>query len=77
MGTLTINTTSAQDARIISAFGKYLNTQDLTDPENPVPRDATAGEVKAKVIDMLKQVVFDQERKALVDAVTVDDLDPS
>ena len=77
MATLTINTTAPQDQRIIAAFGKYLGTMDVTDPENPVPRDATAGEVKAKIIDMLKQIVFDQERKALVDAVTVGDLDPT
>lgn len=67
MGTFTINTTAPQDARIVDAFGKYLN----------LGRDATGGEVKAKLIDMLKQVVFDQERKTLQDAISVSDLDPT
>jgi len=67
VGTFTINTTAPQDARIVDAFGKYLN----------LGRDANAGEVKAKLIDMLKQVVFDQERKTLQDAIAVSDLDPT
>ena len=73
MGTFTINTTAPQDARIVDAFGKYLN---LTDG-NGDPRNANAAEVKAKLIDMLKQVVFDQERKTLQDAIAVSDLDPT
>ena len=76
-GTLTINTTAPQDARIVAAFGKQLNTMDLTDPDNPVPRNATGAEVKAALIQYIKQVVFDQERKALVEAVSVPSIDPN
>lgn len=78
-GTLTINTTSAQDARIIDAFGKQLGTMDLTDPENPVPRNATGPEVKAAVIQYIKQVVFAQERNAARQAAdeSVPDIDPN
>ena len=72
MATLTINTTPAQDARIIDAYGKSLGLVDAGGD----PRNATGAEVKASVINSIKQVVFDQERKALVDAVSVSDLDP-
>ena len=76
-GTLTINTTAPQDARIVAAFGKQLGTMDLTDPEKPVPRNATGAEVKASLIQYIKQVVFDQERKTAVDAVSVPSIDPN
>ena len=46
MATLSITVTNPQAARIVAAFGKQLNTQDLTDPENPVPRNATEEEVR-------------------------------
>ena len=67
MGTLTITTTAPQDARIVDAFGKYLN----------LGRDATGAEVKQTVINMLKQVVFDQERQTAVEAVVVPPIDPT
>lgn len=62
-GSLTINTNSAQDQRIIKAFGKVLNTQTCTgDPEVCTPRNATGKEVKAAVIQYLKQTVYSVER---------------
>ncbi len=78
-GTLTINTTAPQDARIVAAFGKQLNTMDMADPDNPVPRDATGEEVKQAVIQYIKQVVFTQERRAARQAAdaTVPDLNPN
>ena len=64
-GTLTINTNSAQDQRIIKAFGKQLNTQTCTgEPEVCVPRNATGPEVKAAVINYIRQTVYAQERNA-------------
>lgn len=54
MATLTITTTAAQDARIVVAFGKRLGLE----------RNATSAEVKAAVIDYIKQIVFDQEAAA-------------
>lgn len=56
MGTLTINTTGAQDQRIINAFGKRLN----------LGRNATAGEVKQQVIQFIVNAVQEQEQRAAV-----------
>lgn len=77
MGTLTINTSPAQDTRIASAFGKYLNAQNLSDPENPVPRNATATEVKAQIINFIKNVVFAEEAKANKLAFVPEPLEPT
>lgn len=54
MATLTINTTSAEDARIAAAFGAMLGLE----------RNATAVEVKAAVAGWIKSVVQQQERIA-------------
>lgn len=69
MATLTITTTSAQDARIVKAFGSYLN----------LGRNATASEVKTHLIGRLKQIVHDQERLIAVAAAeaTLTDIEPS
>jgi hypothetical protein len=72
MGILTINTTAEQDARIVDAFGKYLNTE-----TDGVPRDATGGEVKVSLINFLKAVVLGQERKTAEEAITLADLNPT
>ena len=77
MPTLTINLTAPQAARVATAYGKELGLVDDTDPENPIPRDADMDEVKAKVINQIKGVVFGQERTALVAAVAVDELEPT
>ena len=77
MPTLTIDFTAPQAARIAAAYGKELGLVDDTDPENPVPRDANMAEVKHKVIQQIKGVVFRQERAALVAAVAVDELEPT
>lgn len=77
MATLTITTTSAQNTRILKAFGKQLNTQDVSDPANPVPRDATGAEVKQQVIQYIKRITQAQELKVKRDALTVSDLNPS
>ena len=75
MGTLTINTTAPQDARIVDAFGKVLGTVD----GNGDPRDATGAEVKAHVIQYIKNIVLTQERKAAAQAASdaVPDITPT
>ena len=56
MTTTTINTTTEQDVRIVTAFGTYLN----------LGREATTVEVKEQIIGFLKQIVHDQEYIAAV-----------
>ena len=73
MATLTITTTAPQDARIVSAYGKFLGTVD----GNGDPRNATGAEVKQAVINSIKQVVFDQEHKAALEAISLDTFDPA
>ena len=58
MSTLTITTTAAQDARIVKAFGARLG----------LGRDATGGEVKANVVQFLRDVVHQTEQEAAVKA---------
>lgn len=62
MGTLTITTTAPQDARLVAAYGRKLALKDAQTP--PQPRNATAAEVKAEIIRMIKQDVFEQEAAA-------------
>lgn len=59
MATLTITTTGAQDARIAPAFGAYLG----------LGRNATGQEVKARIIQFIREVVQEQERIAALAAV--------
>lgn len=54
MATLTITTTSQQDARIVAAFGAELG----------LGRNATAAEVKAAIINYVKTVVYEREKAA-------------
>ena len=77
MATLSITVTPQQTQRVIAAFGKQLNTMDLTDPENPVPRNATEEEVRQQIIQFIKGVVFAQERQAAINAIALDALDPT
>ena len=64
MATLTITTTAAQDARLVVAYGRKLGTKDA----GGVPRSATAAEIKAEVIRMIKQDVAEQEAAAAREA---------
>jgi hypothetical protein len=75
MGTLTstITTTPQQDARIAAAYGRQLN---LTD-EQGAPHNATGPEVKAAVIDFIRQTVIRQERRAAIEAIQDNTFDPS
>lgn len=57
MATVTITTTSAEDARIVKAFGRYLG----------LGRNATAAEVKTALATFLKSVVRDGERQDAIE----------
>jgi len=59
MATLTITTTGAQDTRIIEAFRDRLG-----DPA------ATAGDVKAWMIDQLRNVVHNYETRLVNEAAS-------
>ena len=60
MAVMTITTTAAQDARIIAAFGAKWN----------LGRNATGPEVKADIIDYLRQTVLRIERDAAIAAAS-------
>ena len=74
-GSMTITTTSAQDARLVAAFGTHL---ELTDG-NGDPRNATGAEVKQAVIQFIKKTVKDEEITAAegVAAAAVTEIDPN
>lgn len=57
MATLTITTTSQQDARIVEAFGARLGLVDA----NGQPRNATAAEIKAYYVNDLREYVYSYE----------------
>lgn len=77
MPELKINTTAAQAARISAAFGTVLGTKTEDDP--PVPRDASAAEIKAHVIQFIKETVLRVERNEAGQAArkAVPDINPS
>jgi hypothetical protein len=58
MATLTITTTSAEDSRIVAAFGAALG----------LGRNAAGAEVKAAIVAYIKNTVRDQERIAAMNA---------
>jgi DNA-binding transcriptional regulator LsrR (DeoR family) len=58
MATTTFITTGAEDARIVVAFGKYLN----------LPGNATQAQVKAAIREFIVNVVKTYEQQAAVDA---------
>lgn len=61
MATLTINTSAAEDARLVVAFGRYMNLQDASGN----PRNATAAEIKAFLIQSIIAIVQKTERDAV------------
>lgn len=73
MGTLTITTTAAQDARMVAAYGRLLGTADA----NGVVRNATAAEVKAAIIQNTKNVVAAYEAQRAVELSTPASFDPT
>jgi len=75
MAVMTITTTAANAARVVTAFGNKLGTVD----GNGDPRDATAQEVKDAVIAHMKGVVRTFETAAVVTAAAdgVVDIEPT
>jgi hypothetical protein len=68
MASITITTTGAQDARLTVAFGAYLHPG----------TNATAADVKAYLIEHMRQIVLDYERQqALIALPQPADFDPS
>lgn len=55
MAQMTINTTSEQDARLVVAFGKFLN----------LGRNATGPEIKAAIISWVRKTVLREEQSTL------------
>ncbi len=77
MPTTTVNFTAALLNRAKRVVGKRQNLQDLTDPENPVPRDATGAEVKQTMIRLFKQYVQEYELQEKRNSQTVADFKPT
>jgi hypothetical protein len=75
MPTLTITTNATQAQRIATAFGRLKNRKE---PDR-TKRDATAAEVKADVIDFIRQVVINFEQGEAMEAAAsgVPDIDPT
>ncbi len=76
MPTLTINTTTAQAQRVSAAYGRLLN---LRTPDLSAERNATAAEIKAAIIDQIRQTVIVYERGVAMEAAStgVPDIDPT
>ena len=76
MPTLTIRTTAAQAQRVSIAYGRLLN---LRTPDKAAERNANAAEIKAAIINQIRQVVINHEQGiAIQNAIdTVSDIDPS
>jgi hypothetical protein len=60
MATITITTTSEQDARISEAFGHYLMLEG----------NASGAQVRAFIIEKIKEVVLQYERNQATASVT-------
>lgn len=73
MGQMTITTTAQQDQRIIAAFGRLLGTVDAQGN----PRNATAAEIKATIIDYIRSTVHTYETQRAIELATLQPLDPT
>lgn len=67
MATTTINTTGAEDARLVVAFGTYLR----------LGRNATQGEIVAELRRFLTRIVLDQERATAEAALVITPIAPT
>ena len=72
---MTINTTAAQAQRIAKAFGRLKNLRE----SDKTPRDATANEIKADVIEFIRSTVINYEQDVAMQAASkgVSDIDPT
>lgn len=67
MASVTITTTASQDVRLAPAFGDRLK----------LGRNATTAEVKAWLVDQLRNVVQEYEARQAAAAVVASGFDPS
>ena len=76
MPKLIINTTAAQAQRISIAYGRLLN---LRTPDKSAERNANAAEIKAAIIDQIRQTVIGYEQGVAAEAAieAVSEIDPS
>ena len=76
MPTLTIRTTAAQAQRVSIAYGRLLN---LRTPDKSAERSANAAEIKAAIINQIRQTVLEHEQGVAAEAAiaAVADIDPS
>lgn len=70
MPSITITMDAAQVQRVLVAFGRFWGKQN---PDG-TPRPATAAEVKAHLVGLLRTVVLGQESVMREDQVSVSDL---
>ncbi len=77
MASITITTTAAQATRINKAVGKRLSLMTNDDP--PIPRVATAAEIKQFLIKILKETVRMVENRDAEQAArdAVPDINPT
>ena len=73
MGTLTITTTAQQDQRLIAAYGRLLGTSD----QDGNPRNATGAEIKAAVLQQMRDVVITFEQRRAIEAATIEPFTPT
>lgn len=73
MPSITITTTAPQAQRIAAALGGRYTLKD----QSGAVRSATDAEVKAWVIDQLRNLTLDWEREQAVKAITISPLDPT
>ena len=66
MGTMTINTTASHDVRLVAAFTDLLQPVD----GNGDPRNATAAEIKARIIQDIKGTVHTFETREANEAAS-------
>ena len=66
MATLTITTTAGQDSRIAPAFGDKLG---LTQPGTNTLQNATGAQIKADIIEYIRNVVAQYEARQQVAAI--------
>ena len=67
MANIVISTTQSQDARIKAAVGAYLG----------LGRDADVGEIKQQMISHIQQIVHDQERRGVIEAIRFGSMEPT
>lgn len=74
MPAMTITTDAQQAQRLATALGRKLGYRN---DQTGAPRDATAAEIKAYVVDHLRSVVHEYESEQARSQISVNSFDPS